>query len=158
MSKMRMTYPQADLSELVESPTLSGVPKHALWWRLRALPGADGYTHVMQIDDMDNPTLITVTWSDEGRDETADPFAIQVHDDRDEPPYLGFYATITSVSGSTTWLDALDVEPPTSNPRWEPLTRPGTHRHPSMMDNIEQQRKERGLSPTWFDDLYIGRR
>lgn len=153
MSKMRMKYPQADLSELVESPTLSGVPKHARWWRLRALPSADGHTHVMRVDDMDNPTLITVSWLDEGRDETADPFAIQVHIDHDEPPYLGFDATITSVSRATAWLDALDVQPPTSNPRWEPLTRPGNHRHPSMMDEIEQRRKGRGLPPAWFGSL-----
>lgn len=150
MSKVRMTYPQADLSELIESSTLSGVPREARWWRLRLLPGQDGTTHLLQIDDMDNPTLLTVSWWDEGREETADPFAIQVHNDRDEPPFLGREATMVSVPRTTSWLDALDVQPPTSNPRWEQLTRPGNHRHPAMLEEIDRQRSERGLPPVWF--------
>lgn len=154
MSEIRMAYPVREMLELVEQPTLIGVPRSACWWRLRLLPQPDGIAYEMHIDNIDEldsnaETTVTYRWSDDGRAEVAEPYAAVITTERDDPPFLGRESIIRSQSRVDVWIDALSVEPPTSNPRWLPFTAPGNHRHPDMMVEIEKRRREQGLIPAW---------
>lgn len=154
MSEIRLAYPVREMLELIEQPTVIGVPVSACWWRLQLLPQPDGISYETHIDNIDqlNPdakTTVTWRWSDDGHAEVVEPYAARITTDRDEPPFLGIESTIRSMPRVDVWIDALSMQPPTSNPRWLPFTARGNHRHPDMMAEIEKRRRELGLVPTW---------
>lgn len=150
MSELKVGWPPRDMLELVEQPTLFGVPWSAQWWRIRVFPNPDGHVCVEQIDN-------TFTWGDDGRAELVEPYAARLSVDRDEPPFLGRDAIVCSLPYVVAHLEALTVGAPTSNPRWEAVTSPGNHRHPEVMREVERLRRERGLAPAWAVDSFSRR-
>lgn len=155
MSEIQMAYPPREMLELVARPTLLGVPRSACWWRLQLLPQQDGISYETHIDNIDAlnsdaKTTVTYRWSDDGRAESAEPYAACITTKRDEPPFLGRDSTVRSQSHAEVWIDALSMQPPTSNPRWERFTAPGNHRHPDIMAEVEKRRQELGLIPAYL--------
>lgn len=155
MSTVTVKYPPRDMMPLVERSTLPDVPHRAHWWRVRILPDSEGVAYQTSIDnldpliaDADSKATVTYSWAD-GIDETAEPYAARITTEHDEPAFLGVEHTRCVPSRATVWADVLDIEAPTSNPRWEYLTNPGDHRHPEDLQEIARLRAERGLVPMW---------
>lgn len=155
MTTVTVKYPPRDFTPLIEYSTLPDVPHRAHWWRVRILPSADGVAYVTDIDGLDallaDPTseaTCTYRWVD-GTEDAATPYAARITTEPEEPLFLGRDTTICAPSRVTAWVDVLDIEAPTSNPMWEPLTQPGDHRHPGDLRAIAQLRSERGLLPLW---------
>jgi hypothetical protein len=151
---------ERDMSALVYSDYLPDVPADATWWRQRLYPGPDGNQYVMQIDNTDAPTQITISWYDDGLDETIEPYAMFITREGDKHDDYGVWQrdlirriTLTPLH----YLDVLYVGVPTgehmhpddgyfriwSTPgNWEALTGYGSHIHPKDRDKIRGLRTE----------------
>lgn len=112
-------------------PLHEPIDAHAQWWRLwlrgRELPG-ENYTVLMQIDNIDSPQVLTLTFND-GLDETI---TVEAHRTGHSDPHRVSFKRprYYSLIQGDPYLDLLTAGQPTDSPLWYKLTEPGHHRHP----------------------------
>ncbi len=122
--------------------TIPGVPYTTLWWRQTLYPGPDGYLYAIQLDDPENPTQVTLTWHDSGRDDTIEPYAVRVTEAPEDYDLWSQMYTVRALS-ERKYLDVLWYAPPTAGRYWVTLTQPGQHVHPNDRQEIMKLRAER---------------
>jgi hypothetical protein len=144
------------MSALAYGDYLPDVPCDATWWRQRLYAGPDGNQYVMQIDNTDAPTQVTITWWDGGVDETIEPYAMFILEDERWPdiePYSSVRSVYAVEPPPRKFLDVLYVGVPTGGEppqlqgggycgKWEQLTGYGSHVHPRDRDKVREMRKE----------------
>lgn len=160
MSKIVCPFGRSSLLEQLKyGDCIEPLPATTMWWRQRLFPGPDGNESVTQLDHPTEPTEVTITWHDRGRDETLRPYAARIiaADDDDRAPmwrditslryrrpvyYLDVLWHDTPTGPGLFELNTARTHDPTLSTGWEPLTQPGHHVHPADREWVDRLRRQ----------------